>query len=111
MLLLLLSFTFLIAITFSVFIGKLSVLYIYGYFILSCITFIAYAIDKSAARRKVRRTPEHTLHVLALLGGWPGALIAQATLRHKSKKHAFQVIFWLSIFFNLLWLTCLLSFK
>ena len=49
---------------------------------LSCITFLAYAMDKSAAAKGAWRTPEKTLHVLALAGGWPGALLAQQFLRH-----------------------------
>ena len=49
---------------------------------LSCITFLAYAMDKSAAAKGAWRTPEKTLHVLAIAGGWPGALLAQQFLRH-----------------------------
>lgn len=48
---------------------------VYGLF--SAVTFAAYRFDKSAARAGRRRTPESTLHTLALLGGWPGALVAQ----------------------------------
>ncbi|MGL6122255.1 MAG: DUF1294 domain-containing protein, partial [Shewanella sp.] len=54
------------------------------YLTLSLLTFIAYAIDKSAAKRNKWRTKESTLHLLALMGGWPGALFAQNLLRHKS---------------------------
>jgi hypothetical protein len=39
----------------------------------SLITFVAYALDKRAARLGRPRTPESTLHVPELLGGWPGA--------------------------------------
>lgn len=56
-------------------------------------TFIAYAWDKSAANHGARRTPESTLHMLALAGGWPGALIAQQFLRHKSTKQSFRQVF------------------
>jgi len=35
-----------------------------------------------------------------LLGGWPGALIAQGMFRHKSGKVAFLVPFWLSVIAN-----------
>ncbi len=66
----------------------------------SIITFIAYAIDKTAARRNAWRTPESTLHILALAGGWPGALIAQQVLRHKTSKIAFRVVFWLTVIVN-----------
>ena len=74
---------------------------------LSLITFIAYAIDKSAAQNNRWRTQESTLHLLSLLGGWPGALYAQRRLRHKSVKQEFQSVFWLTIVVNcgaLVWL-------
>ena len=61
---------------------------------LSAITFVAYALDKHAARTGRWRTPESTLHLLELAGGWPGAWIAQQTLRHKSRKRAYRIVFW-----------------
>jgi uncharacterized membrane protein YsdA (DUF1294 family)/cold shock CspA family protein len=67
----------------------------------SAITFLAYASDKSKAKRRVWRTPESSLHMLALIGGWPGAAIAQQVLRHKSQKKEFRRIFWLTVFVNL----------
>lgn len=70
------------------------------YLCLSSITFVAYAIDKSAAKNDRWRTKETTLHVLSLMGGWPGAFLAQKTLRHKSKKHRFQNIFWVTVMAN-----------
>jgi uncharacterized membrane protein YsdA (DUF1294 family)/cold shock CspA family protein len=71
------------------------------YLIASLITFMMYALDKSAAKRGAWRTPESTLHWLSFIGGWPGALIAQQTLRHKSKKHSFRTIFWITVVLNL----------
>ena len=59
-----------------------------AYGLVSLVTFIAYAIDKSAAQANRWRTRESTLHLLAMLGGWPGALLAQHALRHKSRKLA-----------------------
>lgn len=70
------------------------------YLVVSLITFVVYAIDKSAARRDAWRTKENTLHLLALFGGWPGALIAQQTLRHKSSKKSFRVMFWMTVVLN-----------
>lgn len=70
------------------------------YLALSLIAFAAYARDKSAARRGARRTAERTLHGLALLGGWPGAWLAQRVLRHKSAKASFQAVFWLTVALN-----------
>ncbi len=73
---------------------------------LSLLSFIFYARDKSAARRHDSRTPETTLHLLAIAGGWPGAWVAQKLLRHKSIKPAFQFVFWLTMLLNcaLLWI-------
>ncbi|WP_242530083.1 cold shock and DUF1294 domain-containing protein [Marinobacterium iners] len=68
---------------------------------LSIWTFIVYAMDKAAAKADRRRTPESTLHMLALLGGWPGALCAQSLLRHKSVKAAFRTTFWWTVALNL----------
>ena len=64
-------------------------------------TFIAYAIDKSAARQDKWRIPEAHLHLLAVIGGWPGALIAQHVLRHKTRKPSFRFFFWITVFLNL----------
>ena len=72
----------------------------YGYGTLSAITFVAYAMDKAAARRGVWRTAERSLHLLALAGGWPGALLAQQLLRHKSAKRAFRGVFWGTVLLN-----------
>ena len=73
----------------------------------SIITFLVYAIDKSAARRGGWRTPERTLHLLALAGGWPGALLAQQLLRHKTAQLPFRSTFWVTVILTvagLLWL-------
>ena len=77
------------------------------YALLSIFAFAAYARDKAAARDNTWRTPENTLHMIALFGGWPGALVAQDVLRHKSSKSAFQWTFWLTVIVNcavMLWL-------
>lgn len=70
------------------------------YTVASVITFFIYAIDKSAARRGAWRTPERTPHLLALAGGWPGALLAQQLLRHKTAKLSFRVTFWTTVILN-----------
>lgn len=51
------------------------------YLALSLITFVMYAIDKSAAQRGAWRISEATLQLFALAGGWPGALIGQKLVR------------------------------
>lgn len=67
---------------------------------LSVVTFVTYAMDKSAAVQGQWRTPESTLHTLSLAGGWPGALLAQQYLRHKSTKAPFRAVFWLTVLGN-----------
>jgi len=73
---------------------------LYLYLVASAFTFLVYAKDKWAARSGRWRTKETSLHTLALIGGWPGALIAQQVLRHKSRKNAFQFAFWATVVFN-----------
>lgn len=60
-------------------------------------TFVVYWRDKWAAQRGQWRTPENSLHLWSLLGGWPGARIAQQILRHKSRKEAFQTTYWATL--------------
>lgn len=81
-------------------IGRIPFSVVAIYLILGVITFIAYAIDKSAAQKNEWRTKESTLHVLSLMGGWLGALLAHKKLRHKSKKEEFQTIFWMTVLLN-----------
>jgi uncharacterized membrane protein YsdA (DUF1294 family) len=70
------------------------------YLAVSLVTAIAYAIDKSAAQSGRWRTRETTLHFLSLIGGWPGALVAQTLFRHKSQKRSFRLIFWATVVAN-----------
>ncbi|NTV96664.1 MAG: DUF1294 domain-containing protein [Thiobacillus sp.] len=79
------------------------------YLATSVVAFVAYALDKSAARRDQWRTQESTLHLFALLGGWPGALAAQRLLRHKSAKTSFQSTYWATVLLNCAALGWLLS--
>ena len=84
----------------AVFAGKLPLAVLVFYVAASVISFGAYAFDKSAARNDQWRTKEYTLHLFALVGGWPGALAAQRLLRHKSKKQSFQIVFWMTVVLN-----------
>lgn len=68
---------------------------------LSLLAYFMYWLDKSAARRSAQRTPESTLHLISLAGGWPGALIAQQQFRHKTIKQPFQTVFWATVALNL----------
>lgn len=68
---------------------------------LSIVTYLAYAFDKVAAVKSSWRTQEDVLHFLSLLGGWPGAAIAQKSLRHKSIKNEFQAKFRRTVILNI----------
>jgi len=87
--------------------AKIPFLILTGYLVLSLFTFIIYAVDKSAATKGTWRTRESTLYLLSVAGGWPGALVAQQKLRHKSKKKSFRTVFWITVIVNcgaFLWL-------
>ncbi|MDZ4183697.1 MAG: DUF1294 domain-containing protein [Desulfuromonadales bacterium] len=71
------------------------------YTLLSTLTFVVYGFDKLAAERGGKRVRERTLHLLALCGGWPGALAGQWIFRHKRRNRTFQVDFWLIVLFNI----------
>lgn len=60
----------------------------------SVASFAAYGLDKRRASTGGRRVPEQTLHLLALLGGWPGAILARRQIRHKTRKVPFLIAFW-----------------
>jgi cold shock CspA family protein len=47
------------------------------------------------------------LHALAFAGGWPGALVARHTMRHKTIKQPFRTMFWATVLLNCLLLTWL----
>ena len=67
------------------------------YIAMSLLSILQYWRDKQNAQTGQWRTPEKQLHAVELLGGWPGALLAQQLLRHKTQKTSFQVVFWLIV--------------
>jgi uncharacterized membrane protein YsdA (DUF1294 family)/cold shock CspA family protein len=69
---------------------------------LSILTFALYFADKRAAQSNRWRTPENTLLIIGLVGGWPGAAIAQQVLRHKTKKLSFRTRFWTTVILNVI---------
>lgn len=81
--------------------GKLPVYVVAGYLLLSIFTYLSYWFDKRKAQAGRWRTPESTLQFMSLLGGWPGALLAQRYLRHKSQKRSFLWQFWFTVLLNL----------
>ena len=70
-------------------------LLLYG--LASVVAFGVYWYDKQQAKNGQWRTPEKVLHGVELLGGWPGALVAQQVFRHKTRKVSYQVWFWLIV--------------
>ncbi len=67
-----------------------------------------YRADKKAAISGKWRKPESGLHLVELLGGWPGAFIAQRIYRHKTKKKSYQMIFRSIVFLHLaVWTDCI----
>ena len=72
-------------------------------------TFVAYAADKSAAKSGAWRIAESKLHLGAMMGGWPGALLAQRFLRHKSSKQSFRETFWFTVAVNIVGFIALCS--
>lgn len=81
--------------------GALQMLWVSGfiwplcaYGLVSLFSFFQYWNDKNSAEKGRWRTPENTLHIAELLGGWPGALVAQQVFRHKTRKASYQVVFW-----------------
>jgi uncharacterized membrane protein YsdA (DUF1294 family) len=89
--------------------GKLPMVVLIAYSLASCVAYLAYFFDKAASLKGHWRTPESTLHLFSVLGGWPGAMLAQRTLRHKTQKKSFQVTYWVTVVLNCAALGWLLS--
>jgi uncharacterized membrane protein YsdA (DUF1294 family) len=85
----------------AVIMGKLPMNILLIYALLSALTFTLYWQDKRAAIKGNRRTPESRLQIFSLVGGWPGGLIAQRVLHHKSSKKSFLFIYWLMVLLNI----------
>ncbi|QEF99372.1 Cold shock protein 1 [Stieleria maiorica] len=94
------AWMFLVFVGLLVLTNQLPQLVLWVYLLASLATFVAYAFDKSAARSGRWRTKENTLHLMALIGGWPGAVIAQEKLRHKTRKQSFRIVFGLTVLLN-----------
>jgi len=105
--LILLAMIFMGIVAVTTWLQKIPLIVLALYAIASLITFLIYACDKSAAKKERWRTRESTLHLLALIGGWPGAIVAQQLLNHKTCKRSFRTVFWLTVLLNcaaFLWL-------
>lgn len=80
-----------------------------GYLVFSAAAFVMYGMDKSSAVHGGWRIPELWFHMVALAGGWPGALIAQRVFHHKTRKQPFRTVFWFTVWLNILALARVLS--
>jgi uncharacterized membrane protein YsdA (DUF1294 family) len=67
----------------------------------SLVSIALYGVDKRAAAVGRRRIPERTLHLTSLIGGWPGAFLAQRVFRHKTRKAGFLAVFWGTVLVHL----------
>jgi uncharacterized membrane protein YsdA (DUF1294 family) len=100
---------FLLVLAALVAIRRIPLFIVWLYLGMSALSFVVYALDKRAARHGAPRTPENTLHLLALVGGWPGAWFAQQLLRHKSAKTSFRIVYYVTVVLNLAALAYLLT--
>lgn len=96
------ALAFIVLMCLAVIVGTLSSFVLFIYATTSLLTFMLYWGDKRAAENGGHRTPEKTLQLLSLAGGWPGGLFAQRTFRHKSTKKSFQATYWATVLLNLI---------
>ncbi|ARU03746.1 hypothetical protein CCO03_02740 [Comamonas serinivorans] len=76
-------------------------LWVAGFYLgMSAVAYGVYAADKRAAQTGAWRVAEKHLLWLGLAGGWPGAIVAQQRLRHKSSKAEFRTLFWVTVVLN-----------
>lgn len=85
----------------ATFLGKAPLLVAVAYLVASLVSYTMYCLDKAAAEKGHRRTPESSLHLMDLLCGWPGGLVAQQQFRHKTAKASFQAAYWVTVVLNL----------
>lgn len=103
------SCLFFITIGLMVYVEKLPVVILWIYIFFSIVAFLLYKKDKNAAEWNDWRVSENTLHAISVLGGWPGSLVAQYKLRHKSKKISFRTVYWITVVINLSFLALVLT--
>ena len=107
---LLFRLSFLSAVVLALLFGKLPYVLPLLYIEASLMTYWLYKTDKEAAiARHGNRLAEESLQLFALIGGWPGAYIAQQQLAHKRSKLSFRREFGFVILGNTLLVSWLLS--
>jgi uncharacterized membrane protein YsdA (DUF1294 family) len=67
------------------------------------VAFVFYGIDKVLSKANAARVPEATLHMLALAGGFAGALLGMLVFRHKSNFRAHPLFLPIIILGGALW--------
>lgn len=89
--------------------GVFQWVWLLGVLIINFITYWCYVQDKTAAQIGAQRIPEKTFHVLAFLGGWPAAHLAQQKYRHKTQKQQFRNVYFCMIVLNIMFVLWLIS--
>ncbi len=84
----------------SVYLFEYSLIATVFYFLVSAITYAIYAFDKSAEQHGGWRIPLFSLYFLSLIGGWPGALLAQGFLYYRYHDDLFKVLLWFTALAN-----------
>ena len=72
------------------------------FLLINMLTIAIYGVDKTAARKGMRRIPEVTLLAFGAVGGWPGAILGQQLFRHKTQKQPFKTWFCVSVVVSIL---------
>ncbi|MDP5142035.1 cold shock and DUF1294 domain-containing protein [Rheinheimera baltica] len=102
--------SFLIAVAAALLFGRLIYVLPLLYVEASIFTYWLYKTDKEAAiARHGNRLTEESLQLFSLIGGWPGAYLAQQQLAHKNRKHQFRREFGFVILGNALLVIWLFS--
>ncbi|MDR7307926.1 cold shock and DUF1294 domain-containing protein [Rhodoferax saidenbachensis] len=80
---------------------KLPLLVGAAYLVMSIVCAGFYWHDKVSARLGEWRTSEEALILMGVFCGWPGAIVAQQVLRHKTTKPSFRMMHWFTVVLNL----------
>lgn len=64
---------------------------------LNLATLLCYGCDKYFARVGGQRVPEAVLHILAAVGGTPGAFAGQVVFHHKTRDTQFRAVFFIIV--------------
>ena len=79
---------------------KLPVSVLGFYMLASTIAFVIYRHEKAMSASQTWRISDNTLHFCSLVGGWPGAALAQKMVHHEPQKMSFRAIYWSTVVLN-----------